>query len=216
MSIIQQIGRHTGQIQKRAGVASAVGKGIDSVVRGGWNALRAGMKSKGVVGKGLTLGAAGTVGGALNEGMDRLDLPSIQWDADRTWTGNPAMQYQRLQNNPSMWGQVKEYFKRPMQSIFSAKGPLSLKDYVDTRGGLPPGLKLVPDPDNPGSFKYEGKGRPNMNSVYQGVQDRIAEGKRLAGELGGNGGTSGGGGSSDNNKYLFFADGPSATIDDTY
>ena len=101
--------------EKRALGFGMLGKALDTGIRTGGKFIGRQLAKPGILPKALTIGGLGLGGAAINEGLGYHGYNPIDVDTDPMWS--PQLQGVRQRNNPSLGGQLREFFKRPIQSI---------------------------------------------------------------------------------------------------
>jgi hypothetical protein len=104
-----------GAQEKKAFGLKAVGGLLDKGLGAGARLIGGGLKRPGILPKALTIGGVGLGASALNEGLGYHGFNPVNVDADPLWS--PELQGVRQRNSPSIGGQMREFFKRPIQSI---------------------------------------------------------------------------------------------------
>lgn len=105
-------------IEKKAGPLGAIGGLVDKGLGAGARLIGKGFKAKGMLPKALTGAGVALGGSAINEGLGYHGYNPVDWDNDSMWS--PNSQAVRQQNAPTLAGQAREFFKRPIQSLMSS------------------------------------------------------------------------------------------------
>lgn len=124
MNKITALGKSTAKMaaaKKQAGILAHAGGFADDLVRGAGKLVGRGFNKPGILPKALTGAGVAATAAAGNEGLAYAGLPHFHLDKDPMWS--PNLQGVRRQGAPSVMGQLGEFFKRPVQSVFGNSDP---------------------------------------------------------------------------------------------